>query len=77
MRYAISIDFKAYLNVVNIPKHRMALSRLRTSSHHLGIETGRWHKPISIPYNDRKYIACDKLDDVSTILLLNVHYSMI
>ena len=55
----------------------MALSRLRTSSHHLGIETGRWHKPISIPYNDRKYIACDKLDDVSTILLLNVHYSMI
>jgi len=49
-----SIDFKAYLNVVNIPKHRIALSRLRTSSHHLAIETRRWHRPISIPYNDRK-----------------------
>ena len=58
-----SIDFKAYLNVVNIPKHRIALSRLRTSSHHLAIETGRWHKSISIPYNDRKCIVCDKLDD--------------
>ena len=58
-----SIDFKAYLNVVNISKHRIALSRLRTSSHHLAIETERWHNPISIPYNDRKCIVCDKLDD--------------
>jgi len=58
-----TIDFKAYLNVVNIPKHRIALSRLRTSSHHLAIETGRWHKPISIPYSDRKCIVCDTLDD--------------
>ena len=57
-----SIDFKAYLNVVNISKHRMALSRLRTSSNYLAIETGRWHKPISIPY-DRKCVVCDKLDD--------------
>ena len=58
-----SIDFKVYLNVVNIPKHRIALSRVRTSSHHLAIETGRWHKPISIPYNDWKCIVCDELDD--------------
>ena len=34
-----NIDFKAYLNVVNISKHRIALSRLCTSSHHLAIET--------------------------------------
>ena len=54
-----NFDFKAYLNVVNISKHRIALSRLRTSSHHLAIETGRWHNPISIPYNDRKCIVCD------------------
>ena len=27
------------------------------------IETGRWYKSISIPYNDRKCIVCDKLDD--------------
>ena len=58
-----NIDFKVYLSVVNISKHRIALSRLRTSSHHLAIETGRWQKPISIPYNDRKCIVCDKLDD--------------
>ena len=38
-----NIDFKAYLNVVNISKHRIALSRLRTSSHHLAIETVRCH----------------------------------
>ena len=63
MQIGTSVDFKVYLNVVSIPKHRMALSRLRTSSHHLAIETGRWRKPISIPYNDRKCIVCDKLDD--------------
>jgi len=60
---SINIDFKVYLNVVDISKHRIALSRLCTSSHHLAIETGSWHKPISIPYNDRKCIVCDKLDD--------------
>ena len=58
-----SIDFKVYLNVVNIPKHRIAVRRLRTSSNHLAIETGRWHKPINIPYNDRTFIVCDELDD--------------
>ena len=24
------------------------------------MSTGRWHKPISIPYNDRTCIVCDK-----------------
>ena len=43
-------------------KTNLYISRLRTSSHHFAIETGRWHKPISIPYNDRKCIVCDKLD---------------
>ena len=52
-----------YLNVVNIPKHRIALSRLRTTSNYLAIETERWHRSISIPYNDRKCIVYDKLDD--------------
>ena len=27
------------------------------------MSTGRWHKPIRIPYNDRNCIVCDKLDD--------------
>ena len=36
-----NINFKAYLNVVNISKHRISSGRLRTSSHHLAIETGR------------------------------------
>ena len=58
-----NIDFKAYLKVVNISKHRIAFSRLHTSSHHLAIETGRWHNPISIPYNDGTCIVCDRLDD--------------
>jgi len=42
---------------------RYSRIHIRTSSHHLAIETRRWHKPISLPYNDRKCIVCDKLDD--------------
>jgi hypothetical protein len=30
------------------------LSCFRTSSHRLKVETGKWHKPEAIPYNERK-----------------------
>ena len=54
--YILISDFKfqSYLSDVNIPKYRMALSRLRVSAHRLKVETGRWQKPIAIPYEERK-----------------------
>ena len=37
-------------------KFRIALTKLRVSSHRLNVETGRWHRPIPIPYENR---ICD------------------
>lgn len=48
---------------MNIKKYRNALSRLRLSSHRLAVETGRWQRPESVPYNERKCIICGVLAD--------------
>ena len=45
------------------------------SSHRLFIETGRWRKPVSVPIDDRKCIACDKLEDEYHFVLECIHYS--
>lgn len=39
------------------------MSRLRMSSHRLQVESGRWHKPASIPLPERKCIICNVLED--------------
>lgn len=62
-RTIFSFNFSEYLNLVNITKYRNALSRLRLSSHRLAVETGRWHRPESIPYYERKCIKCGVLED--------------
>ena len=51
------------MNNVNIRKYRVALTRLRVSSHRLEIETGRWHKPQKNPLSDRKCQLCNTLED--------------
>ena len=43
--------------------HLYAFIKFRSSSHQLRIETGRWHKPQPIPYNERLCRTCGKLDD--------------
>ena len=62
------ICFSHYLDDVRIKSHRIALTRLLTSSHRLGIETGRWQRPL-VPREDRKYPTCSKLDDEYHFLL--------
>ena len=52
-----------YLETIKIRKFRVALTRLRVSSHRLKIESGRWHKPNSIPLNERKCATCNTLED--------------
>ena len=39
------------------------------SSHRLKVETGRWQKPTTIPFNERKCTLCLKLDDEFHFLL--------
>ena len=48
------VRFKPYLNLINIEKVRVALSRFRVSAHRLDVETGRWHKPVAVPFNESK-----------------------
>lgn len=55
--------FQPYLDIINIAKNRINLTRIRVSSHRLHIETGRWKKPIATPINERKCSICDKLED--------------
>ena len=52
-----------YLDTITIQKYRIALTKLRVSSHRLEIEVGRWHKPQPIPVNERKCKLCAKLED--------------
>ena len=55
-----SFGFHAYLDKLSIRKFRIALTRLRVSSHRLQIEAGRWSKPNSTPRNERLCRLCNK-----------------
>ena len=54
------------LESVKVTKFRMALSKLRMSSHRLEIEVGRWART---PLDQRKCRACNKLEDEFHFLL--------
>ena len=47
-------------NIINV-KYRNALTRYRTSSHKLRVETGRWVRPL--PHAEKKCVVCGVLDD--------------
>lgn len=53
-----SFYYQHYLNLVKVKKYRFALCRLRCSSHRLEIESGRWHKPVKTPIENRKCKHC-------------------
>ena len=59
----LSFELQPYLSQITIPKFRIALSKLRMSSHRLEIECGRWKKPNSIPLNERICRFCGILED--------------
>jgi len=58
--YTLYADFRFQpnLNLINIEKVRVALSCFRVSAHRLEVETGRWHKQVAVPFNERKYRTC-------------------
>ena len=62
-RYFDSFEFKPYLDSVNVEKFRIGISRLRTSSHRLEIEAGRWTKPRKTPIEQRLCYSCHVLED--------------
>ena len=76
--YSLFHDFsyKVYLDYIMVEKFRNALSRLRMSSHRLTAEASRWHKPQSIPFDERKYVNCGVVED-EFHLFLSVLYTLI
>ena len=63
--------------IINITKHRIALTKLRVSSHCLAIETGRYHKPTSLPVDQRLCAECGVLEDEAHFLCDCVRYSFL
>ena len=62
-RNITEFHFQPYLDIINIRKFRTAMTKLRVSSHRLEVETGRWTRPVSTPFDERKCHICDRLED--------------
>ena len=51
-----------YLDLILVVKHRVGLTKLRTSSHNLEIERGRYVRPRLKP-EPRRCVVCNVMDD--------------
>ena len=73
-----SFDYKQYLDIVSIKKFRIALTKLRSSSHRLEIETGRWARP-TIERQNRKCKICslDVIEDEFHFVLECPNYTQL
>ena len=56
-------QWQDYLNIIQVPKYRNALSRFILSSYRLAVETGRWNKPRTTPFDERKCERYNVLED--------------
>ena len=79
--YKRNFELSPYLEVVTIKSHRVALTRLLTSSHRLRVESARWERPPP-PRHQRLCNNCKKLDDeyhfvIECKLLLNIRVKLI
>ena len=54
---------ESYLHHVTIVKNRVALTRLRVSSHNLEIEVGRYHISRVTPLHQRVCRTCQVFED--------------
>ena len=64
----MNLSYENYLNDVLIKDHRVAITKLRTSCHHLAIETGRYTQPIT-PREKRTCNKCHILEDEYHVLI--------
>ena len=60
--YKCDFNTESYLEVISVPKYRIALSKLRSSSHNLEIERGRYVRPKKI-LDERVCMLCKVVDD--------------
>ena len=79
-----SFNFQYYLDNLNAKSFRVAVSRLRVSSHRLEVEKGRCKTP-PVPYNNRlcNTCICQVLDDEfhflfeCQLLQGKIHYTLL
>ena len=64
-----NFDHQLYLETIKITKFRIALCKLRLSSHRLEIEVGRWAQPNRTPLDQRKCRICNIVEDEFQFLL--------
>lgn len=64
-----NFEHQLYLDSISVKKFRIAMTKLRVSSHRLEIEVGRWARPNRTPINERKCRNCNKLEDEFHFLL--------
>ena len=69
--YSLFLNFEhqLYLEALSVKKIRVAMTKLRVSSHRLEIEVGRWTRPNRTPVDERKCNYCNKLEDEFHFLL--------
>ena len=60
--YKTNFVTEKYLDLIPVVKHRVALTKLRTSSHSLEIERGRYVRPRVKP-EQRRCVVCNVMDD--------------
>ena len=71
-----SFGIEPYL-YINVEKYRVAMSRLRLSSHNLGIEVGRHVRPM-VPVDKRLCVECEgEIDDEVHFLTVCKKYKSI
>ena len=68
-----SFKMETYLKMVKEPRYRNAISRLRTSSHVLEVERGRYTKPKT-PLHMRLCKQCKVLEDEFHFICICVNY---
>ena len=72
-----NFEFGDYLDMIIVRKFRYALAKLRTSSHRLEVEMGRWARPERIAFENRKCKHCQILEDDFQFILECPLYSNI
>ena len=76
-RSIANFEFSSYLDMITVKKFRLVLAKLRTSSHRLEIEMGRWARPERTALENRKFKHCQTLEDEYHFILICPLYSNI
>ena len=72
-----NFGFSPYLDMITVKKFRLTLAKLRTSSHRLEVEMGRWARPERTALENRKCKHCQTLEDEYHFILICPLYSNI